>query len=335
MVMGLRFRRLPVALLLAASLVACGAPRQADQPSETTGIEVVTTFLPITLFTRAVAGDCAEVTALIPANSGPHDFQARPGDVAALKNARVLVKNGLEMESFLDKLVKGAENPDLKVIDSSSGIPTLENPEKAATSHDDHGHGDDHGHADEHAEADGHDHGHDHGPINPHIWLDPVRAAQQVDNIRDGLIAADPACADGYRRNAAAFSGQLRQLNTEFEKQLAPFRGKTFVVLHDFAPYFADRYGLKAEYLVDVPEQNPSPADLARVAETVKSTQLRALLSEPQEGNRSFNALAGDLGIRISVFDPLETGSEEASRNPGTYAQVMRRNVTDLVSAFR
>lgn len=317
---------LALAAGLSALLLGCRTAVQAPeaQAGRADRPRVVTTFLPITLFTRAVAGDCAEVTALIPAASGPHDFQARPGDVAALKNARVLVKNGLEMESFLDKLVKGAENPDLKVIDSSSGIPTLENPEASgeakAEAHDDHGHD---------------DHGHDHGPINPHIWLDPVRAAQQVDNIRDGLIAADPACADGYRRNAAAFSGQLRQLNTEFEKQLAPFRGKTFVVLHDFAPYFADRYGLKAAYLVDVPEQNPSPADLARVAETVKSTQLRALLSEPQEGNRSFNALAGDLGIRISVFDPMETGTEEASRNPGTYAEVMRRNVSDLVSAFR
>jgi len=311
---------LALAVGLSSLLLACrpavesAAPQagRADRPM------VVTTFLPITLFTRAVAGDCAEVMALIPAASGPHDFQARPGDVAAIRNATVLVKNGLGMESFLDKLVQGAENPALQVIDSSRGIATLENPEEPAGEH-----------------ADGHDHGHDHGPINPHIWLDPVRAAQQVDNIRDGLIAADPACADGYRRNAAAFSGQLRQLNTEFEKQLAPFRGKTFVVLHDFAPYFADRYGLKAEYLVDVPEQNPSPADLSRVADTVKSTQLRALLSEPLEGNRSFNALAGDLGIRISVFDPMETGTEEASRNPATYGAVMGRNVADLVSAFR
>ncbi|WP_216918524.1 zinc ABC transporter substrate-binding protein [Synechococcus sp. CCAP 1479/9] len=314
---------LALAAGLSALLLGCRPAVQAPeaQAGRADRPRVVTTFLPITLFTRAVAGDCAEVTALIPAASGPHDFQARPGDVAALKNAKVLVKNGLEMESFLDKLVKGAENPDLKVIDSSSGIATLENPEASGE-----------------AKAEAHDHGHvghDHGPINPHIWLDPLRAAQQVDNIRDGLIAADPACADGYRRNAAAFSGQLRQLNTDFEKQLAPFRGKTFVVLHDFAPYFADRYGLKASYLVDVPEQNPSPADLARVAETVKRTQLRALLSEPQQGNRSFNALAGDLGIRISVFDPMETGTEEASRNPGTYAEVMRRNVTDLVSAFR
>ena len=311
---------LAVAAALSALLLGCRPALQApdakggrsDRPL------VLTTFLPITLFTRAVAGDCAEVTALIPAASGPHDFQARPGDVAAIRNARVLVKNGLGMESFLDKLVQGAENPALKVIDSSRGIATLENTEKPA-GEDDHGH----------------DHGHDHGPINPHIWLDPVRAAQQVDNIRNGLIAADPACADGYRRNAAAFTGELRQLNTDLEKQLAPFRGKTFVVVHDFAPYFAERYGLKAESMVDVPEQNPSPADLARVADTVKRSQLRALLSEPQEGNRSFNALAGDLGIRISVFDPMETGTEEASRKPATYGEVMRRNVTDLVRAFR
>jgi zinc transport system substrate-binding protein len=313
---------LAVAAALSSLLLACrpAAESAAPQAGRADRPKVVTTFLPITLFTRAVAGDCAEVTALIPAASGPHDFQARPGDVAAIRNATVLVKNGLGMESFLDKLVQGAENPALKVIDSSRGIATLENPEEPGG---------------EHADGHDHDHGHAHGPINPHIWLDPVRAAQQVDNIRDGLIAADPACADGYRRNAAAFSGQLRQLNTEFEKQLAPFRGKTFVVLHDFAPYFADRYGLKAEYLVDVPEQNPSPADLSRVADTVKSTQLRALLSEPQQGNRSFNALADDLGIRISVFDPMETGTEEASRNPATYGAVMRRNVSDLVSAFR
>ena len=306
------------ALGMVALIGACAAPPQPEEEATQAGgdLQVVTTFLPITLFTRAVAGDCAEVTALIPAASGPHDFQARPGDVAAIRNAKVLVKNGLGMESFLDKLVQGAENPALQVIDSSRGIAILENPDEPGGDH-------------------GHDHGHDHGPINPHIWLDPVRAAQQVDNIRDGLIAADPACADGYRRNASAFSGELRQLNTEFEQQLAPFRGKTFVVVHDFAPYFAERYGLKAESMVDVPEQNPSPADLARVAETVQRSQLRALLSEPQEGNRSFNALAGDLGIRISVFDSLETGTEEASQTPATYAEVMRRNVTDLVSAFR
>ena len=303
------------AFSLALALAACGAPRQAPPDAAADkAFKVVTTFLPITLFTRAVAGDCATVTALIPPNLGPHDFQAKPGDLTALRQAGVLVKNGLEMEGFLGKLVAAAENPQLVVIDSSRGVATLESAE----------HGDGHDH----------DGDHDHGAVNPHIWLDPLRAVQQVATIRDGLIQADPSCADGYQRNAAAFTAQLKQLNSEIASQLEPYRGKTFVAFHDFAPYFAQRYGLKADYLVDVPELNPSPADLQRVAAEVKSSQLKALLSEPQEGSRSFNTLAKDLGVKVVVFDPMETATEEASRNPATYVSVMRRNVADLRQAF-
>ncbi len=85
---------------------------------------------------------------------------------------------------------------------------------------------------------------------------------------------------------------------------------------------------------MDVPEINPTPDDLQRVSEIVKRSQLQALLSEPQEGNRSFNALAKDLGVTIVVFDPLETGSEEDSRDPSTYLRVMRSNAENLRQAF-
>lgn len=301
-------------------LAACGAPPpNTPEAAADKRFKVVTTFLPITLFTRAVAGDCATVTSLIPANLGPHDFQAKPGDLTALRQARVLVKNGLEMESFLDKLVASADNPQLKVIDSSRGVATLDTEEQ---------------HDGSHAEDHGKEQGHDHGAENPHIWLDPLRAVQQVETIRDGLIQADPSCAEGYRRNAAAYTAQLKKLNSEIAAQLQPYRGKTFVAFHDLAPYFADRYGLKAEYLVDVPEINPTPTDLQRVAAQVKSSQLQALLSEPQEGNRSFNTLAEDLGVKVVVFDPMETATEEAARDPATYLKVMRRNGTDLRQAF-
>ena len=298
-------------------LAACGAPRpEPPDAAADKAFKVVTTFLPITLFTRAVAGDCATVTALIPPSTGPHDFQAKPGDLTALRQARVLVKNGLEMESFLDKLVASAGNPQLQVIDSSSGVATLE------TDHHDDGHGEERGH------------GHAHGAVNPHVWLDPLRAVQQVEAIRDGLVKADPSCAEGYRRNAAAYNAELKKLSGEIAAQLQPYRGKTFVAFHDFAPYFAQRYGLRAEFLVDVPEINPSPVDLQRVAAAVKSSQLKALVSEPQEGNRSFNALARDLGVKVVAFDPLETASEPASRDPATYLTVMRRSVADLRQAF-
>ena len=313
------------ALSLLVGLVACGAPNASDNnASQSKGIKVVSTFLPITLFTEAVAGECAEVTSLIPPNLGPHDFQATPSTLTALSGAKVLVKNGLGMEEFLEDLISSADNKNLVVIDTSSGVETIK---AAGGGHHDDDHGDEH-HDDDHG------HGHSHGEYDPHIWLDPVRAAQQVENIRDGLVKADPSCADGYKKNAAQYTAKLKELNTEFTAKLKPYSGKTFVAFHDFATYFANRYSLKAEFLVDLPEMNPSPADLQRVAAQVKASGLKALLSEPQEGNRSFNALAKDLGVNIVVFNPLETGSAESAKVPATYFEVMRSNVNNLVKAI-
>ena len=312
--MGLfAFLRSAAGLAIVLSLGACNdADKSAKQ------FKVLTTFMPISLFTKAVAGNCAEVQALIPVNSGPHDFQAKPADLNALRQAKVLVKNGLGMEGFLGKLIASADNKDLLVIDSSRGITTLDSPAEE-------------GHAEEAHSSHSHS---NHGEVNPHIWLDPLRAVSQVENIRDGLVKADPSCAASYRRNAATYITKLQTLNAEISNQLNPYQGKTFVAFHDFAPYFANRYKLKADFLVDVPELNPSPADLMRVAADVKRSQLKALLSEPQEGERSFNALAKDLGVKISVFDPMETGSVQASQNAATYFKVMRSNVADLIKSF-
>ena len=304
-------------LFLVTALISCANPKQSAPNKDQSKLNVVTTFLPLTLFTEAVAGECATVTALIPPNLGPHDFQAKPADIASLSNAAVLVKNGLGMEYFLDKLTKSAKNESLQVIDTSHGVAVI----KSEDDTDD--------------DRDGANDGEqDHGEVNPHIWLDPLRAIQQVNNIRDGLVKADPDCTNGYTERAAAYSAQLMELNAAFATQLRPFRGKTFIAFHDFAPYFAERYGLKADFVVDVPEMNPTPADLQRVSNKVKQTQLKALLSEPQEGNRSFNALAEDLGVNVVTFDPLETGSEEASKKPDTYLSVMRSNVASLIKSF-
>ncbi|MFZ4565610.1 MAG: metal ABC transporter solute-binding protein, Zn/Mn family [Prochlorococcaceae cyanobacterium] len=285
-------------LMLPLVLAAC-APAL---PPARGPLPVVTTAVPVTLFTRAVAGACAVVTPLIPPNLGPHDVQARPAAVAALGQARVLVTNGLGLEGYLGRLMASAEYPRLIVIDTSRGVTTL-------------------------ASA-------DRGSVNPHIWLDPLRAVQQVETIRDGLVRADPRCSKGYRQRAEAYISELRSLHGDIARQLRPHAGRTFVALHDVAPYFAERYNLRSVFLVESPEINPSPADLQRVTTAVKAARLQALLGEPQEGNRSFQALAGDLGVRISTFDPMETTSEEASRDPATYGRVMRRNVSNLLQAL-
>ncbi|GAB4230186.1 MAG: metal ABC transporter substrate-binding protein [Stanieria sp.] len=325
-------RRLSVAVVsaIAVSLGSCASntpstssesPQAESSPAATTEeLQVVTTFLPITQFTKAVAGDRAEVTQLLPTNVGPHDFQARPEDAQQLAEADVLVQNGLEMEEFLEDLIANASNPDLQIIDSSEGIATIADEKVEGHSHRE---------GEEHAEA-GH---HDHGEYNPHIWLDPKRAIEQVENIRDGLIAADPGGKETYTANAADYIQQLRDLDAETTKRLQPYAGKTFVAFHDFAPYFAQSYGLEAEYLVDIPEENPAPADVKRVTDAVEAANLKAILTEPQAVENTFAALVKDLNVKTSTFDPIETGGPEALE-PEYYLTTMRQNVQSLVTAF-
>ncbi|MFL2672151.1 MAG: metal ABC transporter solute-binding protein, Zn/Mn family [Prochlorococcaceae cyanobacterium] len=278
-------------------------------------LQVVTTILTTTLFTKAVAGDCAQVSSLLPAGADSHAHQARPQDVASLGKAQVLVINGLGMESFLEPVLKGAENKELITIDSSSGINPLAMEEK-----DDHGHGHHHHH----------DHGHAHGDavkaVNPHVWLDPTLAAKQVETIRDGLMKADPSCADGYRNRADAYITKLQQLDSELAAELAPFQGRTVVSFHEALPYFTRRYGLSDEALVTLPEDQPSPADVQRINQVLKANNIAGVLTEPGGGSAALQSLAKDLTLRLEVFDPLELVPEASKRTPELYIEVMRRN---------
>jgi zinc/manganese transport system substrate-binding protein len=305
--------------LTAIGLGACGtgSPTISASPSEETQrLKVITTFIPVTNFTKAVAGDRAEVTQLLPTNVGPHDYQAKPEDVQKLARGNVLVKNGLGMEEFLENLLKNAENANLKVIDSSKDIQPIANQEKHDHDHE------------KTSEA-----GHNHGAFNPHIYLDPKRAIKQVENIRDGLITADPEGKTTYNTNATAYIEKLKQLDGEIAQKLQPFAGKTFVTYHDFAPYFAQSYNLKAEFLVDVPEENASPEDVKRVINAAKQSNLKTLLTESQAVGSPFAALAKDLKVKVSTFDPLETSNGEALR-PDYYLTTMRQNLQNLESAF-
>jgi zinc transport system substrate-binding protein len=140
--------------------------------------KIVTTFLPIHLFTKAVVGDTGQIDILISPGTEVHDYQATPKDIKTLAQADVLVENGLSIEEFLESLVANAGNSQLQQINSSEGIKVIK--------------------SEEHSE-------HEHEGGNPHVWLDPVLAQQQVANIRDRLIAINSSNADSYRTNAEAY----------------------------------------------------------------------------------------------------------------------------------
>ncbi|AFY84730.1 metal ABC transporter solute-binding protein, Zn/Mn family [Oscillatoria acuminata] len=315
-----------IPLLLLPMAIACREPVAQTETdtqlaaSDAPSLNVVATFLPMYWFTRAVTGDSAQVQVLIPPGSDVHEYQARPADVQAISTANILVKNGIGLEEFLDNTIANANNPNLQEINASAGIQPLNDNTpvvKAVDSSHDHDHDE--------------EHHHDHAEGNPHVWLDPVFAQQQVTTIREGLIAAYPANKAIYEANADAYIQQLNQLDQEFRQTLSQYPNCSFITFHDAYPYLANRYNLQQVAVVSVPDASLSPQDLQKTVQAVQQYQAKALFSEPQVENRVLRTLATDLNLPLYEIDPLESGPLD----PQHYLTAMRGNLETIVNACR
>lgn len=287
-----------VGLIVTMSLGSFGSVAQNRSATK-----VVATFLPMYMFTKAVAGESGEVEILIPPGTNPHEYQATPENVRTIAEADVLVKNGLELEEFLEKLITAAGNSKLKEIDASQNIKPLK--------------------------EDDHEHSHEAG--NPHVWLDPVLAQKQVINIRDGLVKANPKNAAIYQTNADTYIKKLQQLDQEFKTRLAPLKGCKFIAFHDAYPYLAKRYNLQQMAVVELPQDNITPRDIQRVIKAAKEYQVKGLLSETGYNDSRMQQIAKDIGLPIKMLDPLNSGSLD----PQHYFTAMRNNLKSLEEVCR
>ncbi len=295
---------------------AMGLGLQAVLGADTPRLRVLTTIAPLYSWTVNVAGDAAQVENLLPADVGPHTYSFRPRDLRRLGNAQILIANGLGLEQWLEKALDSSA-PSLKVVrigdalrpDWIHTVPTLDLPHEHSDSHD-------------------HDHGHEGDQPNPHVWLDPRLALRAVAEIARVLGEADPARAEIFQRNAAAYSTRLQALDAEIHGRLASLPRRRLVTFHDAFPYFTRRYELELVGVIEeVPNVDPSPRYLAKLLEVIRRDQVKAIFTEPQFNPRLARRLAADLGIACAELDVLETGRLA----PDFYEQGMRRNTDTLV----
>ncbi|MFB2896691.1 metal ABC transporter substrate-binding protein [Aerosakkonemataceae cyanobacterium BLCC-F50] len=315
-------------LLVVLPVTGCNQSDSGSAPAATTAsgvaqtspqtpkLKVVTTFLPMYWFTRAVTGDLAQVEVLVPPGNEIHDYQTTPKDVQAIAQADVLVKNGMGLEEFLESTVKNAQNPKLKQIEASRGIQPLQQLSPVVKP----------------VETKGENRDRDRAEGNPHVWLDPVLAIKQVENIRDGLIAADPENKDVYQANATAYIKQLQALDQQFQQRLKLFGNQcTFITFHDAFPYLAKRYQLKQVAVVEIPEDQLSPQDIQKTIATVKKYNVKALFGEPGTDNKLLTSLSQDLNLTLRSLDPLEGGDKD----PQYYITGMKSNLQGIEAACR
>ena len=180
---NLRFFSIVVFFLsLALFLFSCGRDVKDDGK-----LVVIASIFPVYDFAREIGGANASVEMLLPPGMEPHSFDPTPRDIRRIEEADIFVYNGAEMEPWVEDILKGIENPDLVVIDSSNGVTLLEG-------------------GYHHEGEDDHEAGGTVKAVDPHIWTDFGNAKIQVDNILSAFLMTiflpvDPGIVlGGHRR---------------------------------------------------------------------------------------------------------------------------------------
>jgi len=261
-------------------------------------LKVVSSFFPISEFVKKIGGNLIDSSLMVPVGIEPHDFEPTIKQVQDISSADVLVYNGLGMENWIDKM----NIPDK--IDASSGLKVLYLDKNNKT-------------------------------IDPHVWVDPVLAKKEVENIRDGLIKADPKNRSYYLNNTVHFLNNLDGLDREVRTDLLSCKKKDFISFHNAFSYFAKTYGLNQHSITNTPEGEITPQHLAEIINTAKSLHLNIIYSEELIDPRYASVVAQEIPSgKVLVLSPIEglTKAEQASKLG--YLDKMQENVKNLMQGL-
>jgi ABC-type Zn uptake system ZnuABC Zn-binding protein ZnuA len=235
-------------------------------------LKILTTIAPLYSFTVNITGNLAQVDNLLPSGAGPHEYAFSPADIKKIMESDILIKNGINLESWLDNVIESSGKEKLTIVDTSSGTEIINN--------------------------------------DPHIWLSPKNAVTQVRNISRALIKEAPEHGETYMENAENYILRLNALDQEIYKEIKNWERKEFVAFHSAFLYFARDYGLKqAAIIQESPEKIPSPKHIADVINTIKAQGINAIFSEPRVSHKIVTSIAKDLNLQVYTLDPMETGA--------------------------
>ena len=293
-------------------LVGCGTSGSDESAVSEDGIQVVTTFYPMYDFAKNVVGDNGEVSVLLDAGQESHGYEPTPQDIAAIADADVFVYNSDEMETWVPSVLESIESSDVIVVEAAEDIALFELEEAAEEEHSD-------------------EEGEDAHNVDPHVWLDPVYAQEEVAAILAGVLEADEANKESYQANAAAFNEKLAELDAAYQTAFETAENRTFVVQHAAFGYIARRYELTEVAVSDVSsDAEPNPAKLAELQQFMIDNQITTVYYSDSASSKTAETLAEEAGATLEVLSPLEGITDEDQEAGKDYLSVMEENLTAL-----
>lgn len=305
-------RRLLAAFALVALLAACapgaasggvsGTDPAAD-PDDDRPV-VLTTFTVLADIARNVAGDHLRVESITQVGAEVHGYDPTPGDVARARDADLVLDNGLGLETWFAQFLDGVDVPHVVVSD---GVEVLDVTQDAYA-----------------------------GRPNPHAWMSPLRTQVYVANMADAFADLDPAHADDYRANAAAYADELQAVHDELLTAVAtlPERQRVLVTCEGAFSYLAHDAGLDEHYLWAVnAEQQSTPRQVAGVIDVVRERDVPAVFCESTVSDTAMRQVVDSTD---AVFGgTLYVDSLSAPDGPvPTYLDLLRHDVRTVVDGL-
>ena len=288
-------RRWTLLALSLSLLAACGGG--AAGPSRPL---VAAAVFPLGWAAERVGGDAIEVAILTPAQTEPHDLGLTPGQVRQVAGADLVLYVGADFQPAVEEVASGRDEA-LDVLEAFDALA-------AADEHDDH----------------------NHGPVDPHVWLDPVRMKAVVEAVGARVAELVPDDTDAIRARAAELAEELNALHRDFEAGLSGCERHEIVVSHEAFGYLADRYGLEQIAISGLdPEAEPSPGRIAEVTRLAREKGATTIFFETLVSPAIAETVAAEAGVETAVLDPLEGPPES-----GDYLRGMRANLEALRKAL-
>jgi zinc transport system substrate-binding protein len=273
-----------------------------QKPPVSEKMQVTASFYPLAEFASRIGGEKASVLNLVPAGMEPHDFEPTPQNMVTVSKSRLFIYNGAGFEPWLAGILSQL-NSSTTTINSSENVNLINS--KA-------------------------------GELDPHIWLDPVLAQTQAQNILSGYKLIDSTNEEFYTDNAAILTKELELLHKEFETRLSSCQNDTIITSHSAFSYLAKRYGFKIVSIAGLsPEQEPSAQQLANIVDLVRQNKIQYVFFESLSSPKLAETLAHETGAKTLSLNPLEGLTEEELAEKKDYFTIQRENLTNLSKALQ
>ena len=288
-----------VVVIPLTSVVVYGTnTNQEFTSNDNSKLQAISSFNPLHEFSQIVGGEKIDVTLLVPVGVEPHDWEPTIKDVQQMHKSDFIIINGIGFENWINDL----NNTDYHgaIIDTSNGTLDILDEENQAQHLGD-----------------------------PHIWLNPVYAKIQVQNIAIAFSNLDPLNQEYYLSNAAKYIEQLESLDLKIRTELSECNSD-FVAFHDAFSYFADEYDLTQHTIISSNDSHGvvTAKTLEDVISTATELDIKVIFSEETVDSRTSEIIANEIGAKVLVLSTLEVVSD------GTYISKMTKNLENLKEAL-